>query len=283
MALTARIPAGVDTAGFVPEQWSVDVLDIVKTKLVIAPTFDMTWTVGKGKGDTVNVGILNEPTATEVTVGTPGPVNDIATGTKKSLVIDQWFECPVVLDNMTNLQTQVNLTAKAKDASAYGLAKKIDNYCGSFFSALSGATGHGTDGSAITDDVIIAAVEELDEADVPDEGRVWVLDPSCKADLLKIDKFVRNDYVKGGVIQTGQFGIIYNAPVLISNNLTVNSTGNYGAYYHKRAIAIAIEEQLAAYIVEEKLKHQITINTEALWGVLEMRDTFGTPILTRKS
>lgn len=283
MALSTRLPAGADTAGFIPEQWSTDVLDIVKTKLVIAPTFDTTWVIGKKKGDTMNVGILNEPSATEVTVGTPGVVNDIATGTKKQLTISQWYESPVVLDNMTDLQSQVDLIAKAKDASAYAIAKKIDNYCGSFFSALSGGTGYGTDGSAITDDVIINAVEELDEADVPDEGRVWVLDPSCKADLLKIDKFIRNDYVKGGVVQTGQFGIIYNAPVLISNNLTVNSTGNYGAYYHKRAVALCIQEQMPAYVVEEKLKHQMTINTEALFGALEMIDTFGCPILTRKS
>lgn len=283
MALSTRLPVGADTAGFVPEMWSVDILDIIKTKLVIAATFDTTWTIGKHKGDTINVGILNEPSATEVTVGTPGVTNDIATGTKKQLTISQWWESPVVLDNMTDMQSQVDLVSKAKDASAYAIAKKIDTYCGSFFSALSGGTGYGTDGSAITDDVIIAAVEELDEADVPDEGRVWVLDPSCKADLLKLDKFIRNDYVKGGVIASGQFGNIYNAPVLISNNLTVNSTGNYGAYYHRQAIALAIEENLLSYMVEDKLKHIVTINTEALWGALEMRDTFGVPILTRKS
>jgi N4-gp56 family major capsid protein len=184
---------------------------------------------------------------------------------------------------MTDLQSQGDIVTKAKDASAYAIAKKIDYICGGLFGALSGGTGYGTDGSAITDDVIIAAVEELDEADAPDESRVWVLDPSCKADLLKIDKFVRNDYVKGGVIQTGQFGMIYNAPVLISNNLTVGSTGNVGAYYQKQALAIAIEENMLSYVVEEKLKHIKTINTETLWGVLEMRDTFGCPILTRKS
>ena len=284
MALSTRLPSGIDNAGFIPEQWAIDVLDIIKTKLVIASTFDMTWTIGKGKGDTVNVGILNEPTAREVTVGTPGVTNDIATGTKLQIVMNQWYEAPVVVDNMTDLQSQVDLVLKGKDASAYAIAKKIDYICGGYFSALYGSSGYGTDGVAIDDNVLISAVEKLDEADAPDEGRVWVLDPSSKADIMKIDKFTRLDYGAGDAVVTGMFRKnVYGAPVLISNNLTVGTTGNIGAYYQKRALAIAIQEDMLAYVVPEPLKHIKTVNTEALWGCLEMRDTFGLPILTRKS
>lgn len=283
MAITARIPTGVGTAGFVPELWSRKVLDAVHSRLVVVPLTDHQWEPELIKGNIMNVGILNTVTATEVTVGTEGVIQDIATGTKKQIVIDQYYEAPVVLDDMTDLQSQVNLVKAAQIESGYAIAKKIDSTLCALFSALSGATGYGTDGSAITDDVLIDAVEELDEADVPEDDRVWVFDPSARADIMKIDKFVRSDYGYGDVIPVGQFRKnVYGAPIYITNNLTVNSIGNYGVYMHKKALAIIAQEKNVVDLVRQPLKHQITINTTALWGVKEMRDTFGCPILTRK-
>ncbi|KKK78640.1 hypothetical protein LCGC14_2841560 [marine sediment metagenome] len=281
MAISARIPAGVDNAGFVPELWSVNVLDAVKNNLVIVPIVDHTWEPELTKGDTMNVGVLNTVTATEVTIGTEGVIQDIASGTKKQIIIDQYFEAPVVLDDMTNLQSQVSLRGKAEIESAYAIAKKMDSTLADLFDNLDNAAG--TDGSAITDDVLILAVETLDEADVPGDQRVWVFDPSCKADLLKITKFVSVDFVRSTVVPTGKFGDIYGAPIFITNNLTVNSTGNDGAYLHKEALAIIAQEKMRGDFVRQPLKHQITINTTALWGVKEMRGTFGVHIKTRKS
>ena len=279
--LTARIPAAADAAGFVPELWSQKVLDAVHSNLVVVPLVDHQWEPELTKGDTMNVGVLNTVEATEVTVGSEGVVKDIASGSKKQIVIDQYWEAPVVLDDMTDLQSQVNLVSKAQIESGYAIAKKMDSTLCALFSSLD--TGKGTDGAAITDDVLIDCVETADEADVPEDNRVWIFDPSAKADMLKIDKFVRTDYVREGVVPTGKFGSIYNAPVYITNNLTVNSTGNYGAYLHKNALAIIAQEKSRVDLVRQPLKHQITINTTALWGVLEMRGTFGIYVNTRKS
>ncbi len=281
MAISARIPAGADAAGFVPELWSKNVLDAIHSRLVIVPLVDHTWEPELTKGDTMNVGVLNTVTATEVTIGTEGVISDIATGTKKQIVINQYFEAPVVIDDMTNLQSQVSLRGKAERESAYAIAKKMDSTLADLFDNLDNAVG--TDGSAITDDVLIRAVETLDEEDVPDDQRVWIFDPSAKADLLKIAKFVSVDFVRSTVVPTGKFGDIYGAPIFITNNLTVNSTGNDGAYLHKDALAIIAQETMKADFVPQPLKHQITINTTALWGVKEMRGTFGVHVKTRKS
>jgi len=282
MAITARIPTGADTAGFVPEQWSKKVLDAVRNSLVVVPQVDHAWEAELSYGDTMNVGILNTVTATEVTVGTEGVIGDIATGTKLSIVIDKYFEAPVVIGDMTKKQSQVNMIQKAQGLSGYAIAKKMDSTLCDLFDNLNSNTALGTDGSAITDDVLIAAVELLDEADVPIDGRVWIFDPSSKADIMKIDKFVRSDYGYGDVIPTGAFRKdVYGAPILITNNLTVNSTGNDGVYMHKSALAIIAQEKMKADVVVQPLKHQTTINTTALWGVLEMRNTFGVAICTR--
>ena len=282
MALSARIPSGLDTNKFIPELFSKNVLVAVKSKLVAVPFVNHSYEKELVKGDTLYIPQTNTITATEVTIGTEGVQKNPFNTTAVTLTINQYFEAPVTIDYMSRRQSQVDLVSKAEDESAYAISKKVDTTVCDLFSALSDGTGYGTDASAITDDVLISAVEELDEADVPEENRAWIFDPSCKADIMKIDKFVRSDYFASDVIPTGGFRKdVYGAPILITNNLTVNSTGNYGAYLHRDAIAIVISENLDVDRVDQPLKHQLVLNTTSLWGVIELRDDFGCPILTR--
>jgi len=284
MALSARIPAAIDTAGFVPETWSKQVLDAIHSRLVVVPRVNHQWEPELKLGDTMNVGILNTVTATEVTIGTEGTVKDIATGTKLSIVIDQYYEAPVVIGYMSRNQSQVNLIAKAQREAGYAVAKKMDSTLCDLFSTLNSSTRKGTDGSSITDQTLIDAVEVLDENDVPEDDRVWIFDPSAKADIMMIDKFVRSDYGYGDVVPTGGFRKdVYGAPILITNNLTAATTGAYGVYMHKEALAFIGQENNRMDLVDQPLKHQVTVNCTSLWGVLEMRDTFGCAVFTRKA
>uniref|UniRef100_A0A6M3K120 Putative capsid protein n=1 Tax=viral metagenome TaxID=1070528 RepID=A0A6M3K120_9ZZZZ len=240
---------------------------------------DHSWEPELTYGDTMNVGILNTVTATEVTIGTEGIISDIASGSMVPIVVNQYYEAPVVIGDMTTRQSQVNLLAKAQRESGYAIAKQMDTSIAALFASLN--TVRGTDGTSLTDDLLIASVEEMDEDDVPTDNRVWIFDPSSKADLLKLDKFVRLDYIRTPVVANGQFGDIYGSPIFITNNLAAATTGSYGCYLHKEAIAFIGQENNKVDRVPQPLKHQVTINTTALWGVKEMRDTWGVPIYTR--
>ena len=282
---TTKVPSGIDTAGFIPELWSKKVLEAVHSRLVVVPVVNHTWEPELVQGDTMNVGILNTVTATAVTIGSEGSALDPMTGSMVPIVVNQYYEAPVAIEYPGRRQSQVKIEAEAQRESGYAIAKAIDSSLCALFSALSSGSILGTDGSAITDDVLIEAVEQLDEADVPEDDRVWIFDPSARADLMKIDKFVRADYGYGDVIPVGGFRKdVYGAPVLITNNLTaVGGTGNYGVYMHRDALAIIAQENNQIDRVEQPLKHQVVINTTALWGVKEMRDTFGVAIYTRKA
>ncbi len=284
MAISARIPSGLDTNKFIPELYSKNVLVALKSKLVVVAVVNHSYEAEMVMGDTLYIPQTNTVTASEVKIGTEGvQKNPFNTGAK-TLTIDKYWEAPVTIDYMSRRQSQVNVISKAEVESAYALSKKIDSTLCDLFPSLNGDTVRGTDGSAWTDDILIAAVEEVDEADIPEENRVWVSDPSVKADILKIDKFVRNDYFASDTVVTGMFRKdIYGAPLLITNNLTAVSsgTGSYGVYMHRDALAIAIQENLDVDRVEQPLKHQLTINTTALWGVTELRDVGGVPIYTR--
>ncbi len=282
MAISARIPVGLDTNKFIPEMFGKNVLVAVKNELVVVPFVNHSYEADLVKGDTLYIPRTNTVTATEITIGTEGVVKNPFNTTAVTLTIDQYYEAPVTVDYMSRRQSQVDLVGNAELESAYAISKLVDSTLCALFSALSGGTGYGADGSAITDNILISAVEELDEADTPEKGRAWILDPSAKADFLTIDKFVKSDYFASDVIPTGGFRKdIYGAPLLITNNLTANSTGNYGAYLHRDALAIVISENLTVDRVDQPLKHQLTINTTSLWVVVELRDTFGCPILTR--
>ncbi len=282
MAISGRIPAGLDTNKFIPELFSKNVLKAVKNKLVVVPVVNHTYEKELVKGDTLYITRTNTVTATEITVGTEGVQKNPFNTTAVTLTINQYFEAPVTIDYMSRRQSQVDLISNAEEEEAYAIKKVIDTSLCDLFSTLNGSSVAGTDGSAWTDPILIAAVEKLDENDAPDEGRVWVSDPSVKADILGIDKFVRNDYFAGDTVVTGMFRKdIYGAPLLVTNNLTAATTGNYGVYMHKDALAIAISENMEVDRVDQPLKHQLVINTSALWGVVELRDTFGYPIYTR--
>ena len=223
-------------------------------------------------------------TATEVTVGTEGVQSDPTT-TGLTLTIDKWYEKPYTVDYMSRRQSGVDIVALAEKESGYAISKKIESTVCDLFSSLGETAGiKGTNGSAWTDDVLIACVEILDEADVDAGERVWVGDPSVKADIMKIDKFVKADYFASDAIPTGGFRKdIYGAPLVTTNNLTAVGTGAgaYGVYMQREALAIVIQEDMSVDRVEQPLKHQVVINTTALWGVGELRDLAGVAIYTR--
>ncbi len=283
MAISGRIPSGLDADKFIPEIFSKNILMALRKKFVVVPLVNHSYESEIQKGDTLYITQSQTGTATEVTIGTEGVVSD-PTDSPKTLPIDKYYEKPYVVDYMSRRQSQIDIVSVAEIESAHAIIKKIDSTLCDLFQYLNGSTVRGSDGSKWTDAVMIAAVEELDEADVDPEGRAWVGDPSTKADIMGIDKFVHADYFASDAVPTGQFRKdIYGAPLYTTNNLTavLSGTGSYGCLLQKDALAIAIQENMQVDRVEQPLKHQITINTTALWGVTELRDLAGIPIYTR--
>ncbi len=282
MAITGRIPTTLDTNKFIKEIFSKNVLVAVKSKLIAVPVFNHSYEADLVKGDTLYISKTNTVTASEITQGKELPDSNAFNTTAVTLSIDKYYGAKHTIGTMDRRQSHIDLLSEAETENAYAVQKQIDSTVCALFSALHGSSTAGTDGSAWTDVVMKAAVEYLDEQDAPDENRVWIGDPSTKSDILGIDKFVRQDYFASDVVPTGTFRKdIYGAPLLTTNNLTAASTGSYGVYAHRDAIAIVIQENPNSFIEEQKSLHQVIVETDALWGVVELRDTFGYPIYTR--
>jgi hypothetical protein len=269
------------TAGFIPAKFSKDVLMHTKSSLVVADSVNTTFRDDLSYGYTVTIPVFSEGSASEVTPGTALTPTDSA-GTPVTLTVNKWYGIAHEISEMSKIQSFADYFGKCAQSQGYTVAKKVDTDLGALFSALSSSSVYGSAGQTFTDDIILEIMEGLDEADVP-EPRVIIGDPSTRVDIFKIDKFIRVDYVRTPSVPTGKIGDIYNMEVKITNNLTAASTGNYGAMMHADAIGLVMQQSPTVQTIVEPIKHRSVIQTKVIYGVGELRDTFGKAFYTRES
>jgi len=269
---------------WVPAIYSKKVVEHTQSKLVVVESFNTDYRDDLRVGSVVYIPVTQAQSAGSVSAGTELTGGDFST-TGKSITVDSWYGARTEVSEMANIQDAAGYLEKSAKSCGYAIAKQLDTAAGALFSTLNGSSVYGSDGQTLTDDMIIAMMETLDESDVPEDDRCIITDPSSRADIFKIDKFVRNDYVRNPVIPTGQLGSIYNMPVKITNNLTAVTagTGNYGVMAHRDAIAIVVQKEPYVQKIVHELEHEIVIQVKIIYGVAELRDDFGYPFYTRKS
>jgi len=285
---TDRRPSDALTGQLVPEHWSAKVINHLRTALVAEQVVSTDWQEQLAKGDILNIPVLAELTGAAVDVTADGVLtnmNTTFTTTAETITIDTWWEVPVQVDDSTGRQTQVpSLLEKAAENAAYAWRKKLDSDVFALNSSLR-STWAGTDGQTFTDDILVALMEGLDEADVP-EARSLVGDPSMIADSRKIDKFMTFDYSTSPLRLAGYRGRIdaYGLPVYMTNNLTAATTGNYGALLNKEAIGLIVQSPMDVEKWREPRRHSWIINTSGFYGVDVLRASpSGAYFYTRKS
>jgi len=271
------------TAKFIPEQFNQEVLIHTMSNLVVANAFTHRFQKSLKKGYKVSIPVLSEGSVTEVTPGTQPTAQDLA-GTAVSITVDKWYEMTVDASPLTEIEDHADYLNTAAKSCAYSIDKKVDTDVGSLFSTLASSSVYGSEGQEFTDQVFRSLVETLDTADVPDEGRFLIGDPSTKYDMLGIDKFVRQDYINGAPTSNGQFGQLYNAKVFITNNLTAATTaGNYGVYSHPDAIGVVIQKGPNSKYHDLGWKFSHIIIVDCAWGKAVLRATFGKSFYTRSA
>lgn len=269
---------------WVPKIFSKQLIGHTTSKLVVAESVNHDYERDLRLGDQVYIPCTTEPSTTDVTPGTQITASDVTT-TGKTLTVNQWKGVLTEVSEMARIQDAVGYLEKTAVSQSYAVQKAIDTALGALFSTLYSSSTYGADGQELTDAIILTLMQNLDEGDVPEDDRCIIADPSSKSDVLKIDKFVRNDYVRQPVVPTGQFGAIYNMQFKITNNLTAVSsgTGNYGVMMHRDALACVVQKYPYSQKIDEPKYHRILLQTKVIYGVGELRDTFGRSFYTRKS
>ena len=268
-------------ANWIPDIWSKEVISDVEKNLVLGALCDRTYEIfAREGGDKIVVPNLFEITATATNTALDATLYD-AVQNVTNIAIDQKFHTGVSVDDYNQIQSNPKYFEKVKTKLAYGLAKQVDINIGALFNALS--THKGAVHSALTEDVIISAYEALNLADVPVNDRAWVLDAESETDLLKLDYFVRMDYVPGSVVTNGFSGRkILGAPVYFTTNLDIIDVNAHAAIYmHREAFGLIIQLPIKMENARWWQRFSDVLTANILFGVAKMRDSFAVCINTR--
>ena len=188
------IRSEVNTAGFVPEVWSDEIIAAYKKNLVAANLIKKMNMKGK-KGDVVHFPAPARADAT--TKAAEAQVTLIQeSGTEKTVTINQHYEYSRLIEDFAEVQALSSLRRFYTDDAGYALSKRIDSdilvlgreaqggaATNAYTKAYIGGDGNtlyvdaNNNESAITDAGFRRAIQRLDDADVPMDNRNFVIPP----------------------------------------------------------------------------------------------------------
>ena len=193
---------------------------------------------------------MSNPIVAFKSSGTAMTYNAI-TETQQTLSIGKQAYVSFLIEDFVDVQSDIDLRSKYTDKAGYSLMATVEGDATSgLVSLLSGHSNTvGTLGADPTVDTLIDAKSNLDRADVPMTDRYGYFSPGFHNALLKIDPMVSADY-RSDAMSANENGYfvkpMYGAKIAVSN-LAANNPGvagqAYGAFSHKRGIALIIQRE----------------------------------------
>jgi len=240
---------------FIPELWSDEIIATYKSNLVLANAVTRMNHNGK-KGDKIYIPTPERGDAYAKAAATAVTLQ-YKTETNTYVTIDKHYEYSRLIEDIAEIQALASMRQFYTDDAGYALARRVDR---SLFSlafylqggadtddTVYGAAVQGNDGTtvfdgdnattsaitcALTDAGIRKMIQTLDDADVPQSERVFVIPPVEKKNMLGLARFTEQAFVGesggGNSIRTGKIGSVYGVDVLVSTNcpyVMVDATG----------------------------------------------------------
>jgi len=304
------IQSNVNTAGFIPEVWSDEIVAAYKKNLVAANLIKKMNMKGK-KGDVVHFPAPARGTASAKAANTE--VTLIAeSGTERTVTINKHFEYSRLIEDFAEVQALSSLRRFYTEDAGYSLATQIDTDVIRLGRLCQGGTWNGTDATfayangfiggdgatafdatantntgnetALEDAGIRRAIQRLDDQDVPMSGRFFIIPPVARNVLMGLARFTEQSFTgesgSANTIRNGQIGDIYGVKVYVSTNADTATTAGTGDVNPRVCLMAHPEfgvlvEQLGIRVqTQYKQEYLGTLLTaDTLYGVGELRDT----------
>jgi len=285
-------------ATFIPEIWSDEVIAAYKSNLVLANLVKKMSMTGK-KGDTIHVPKPTRGTANAKAANTAVTIQN-SVESEVLININKHFEFSRLIEDITEVQALASLRQFYTGDAGYGLAKQVDNdlfdlgksfgngdgssfvNTGSF--QINTSTGvleaYDADGTAdigaFSDAVFRGLIQKMDDADVPMDGRSFIVPPSLRNAIMGIDRYTSTDFVNGKSVETGKIGNLYGVDVFVSTNVPTLETGVRGAQLIHKDTSVLAEQQAVRSQTQYKQEFLGTLYTaDTLYGVQVMRPEAG--------
>ena len=235
--------ANADT--FIPEIWSDEVIASYQQNLVLANLVKKMKMTGK-KGDTIHIPKPVRGAASAKLANTQVNIQANVEG-ELTVVIDKHFEYSRFIEDIVEVQAMSSLRKFYTGDAGYALATQVDDHLfelGKSFGDGDGAdwtnsnvltpNAGGTDveayngtaaAGAFTDAAFRAAIQQMDDADVPMDGRSFVIPPVLRNAIMGIERYVSSDFVNSGKVPGGKVGELYGVDIYVTTNAPANADG----------------------------------------------------------
>jgi len=285
-------------AKFIPEIWSDEVIAAYKSNLVLANLVKKMSMTGK-KGDTIHVPKPTRGSAHAKVAETAVTIQN-SVESEVLININKHFEFSRLIEDITEVQALASLRQFYTGDAGYGLAKQVDDdlfTLGKSFGdgdgsswvtsasfqinttsgALEAYDADGTaDIGAFSDAVFRGLIQKMDDADVPMDGRSFVVPPSLRNAIMGIDRYTSTDFVNGKGVETGKIGNLYGVDVFVSTNVPTLESGVRGAQLIHKDTNVLAEQQAVLSQTQYKQEFLGTLYTaDTLYGCQVMRPEAG--------
>lgn len=281
-------------AVFIPTIWSKEVQRATQSTLVLANLVKRFDDDVQDGGDTVNIPIVSNITATAKAANTQVTLN-APTENKITMSINRHFESSYLVEDRLKVQAKYKILEEYSPKAGYAIGAKIDSDLAGLYSGLSQTVGNST--TKITDANLLRGIQYLDDADAPQTDRYFVIRPAGVSNLRLLDKFSRWDALGivpnpasgagglangSGVVRrigpNGLVGVVYNVEVYMSTNIVTESGTSdtvHNLLFQKEALALALQEKPRMQFQYKQEYLGTLATTDAIWGFVEFRDAFG--------
>jgi N4-gp56 family major capsid protein len=301
-------------ATFIPQIWSDEVIAAYQKSLKMAPLVKKMTMKGK-KGDVIHV---PKPVRGSASAKGEAAAVTIQANLEDELTvtINRHFEYSRLIEDIVEVQALQSLRRFYTDDAGYALALQVDTDLFNVGTAFGdgtlnlapGVTGTAWENSNVyfndatngltnyTDDTVTASdvfddaalrglIKKMDDANVPMDGRVFIIPPALRSEIMGTSRYVSSDFTDPRTVQSGLIGSLYGIDVYVSSNCPViedaasNSAATVdmrGAFLmHKDAIILA-EQMSVRSQTQYKQEYLSTLYTaDTLYGVQAYRPEAG--------
>ena len=299
-------------ATFIPEIWSDEVIAAYQKNLKMAPLVKKLPMTGK-KGDVIHIPKPIRGAASAKVADTAVNIQANVEG-ELQISVDRHFEYSRFIEDIVEVQALNSLRQFYTEDAGYQLALKVDtdlmnaatgfgdgtldlaapsgadweNSNSYFFDAaatggtplsLFDANGGAHDvaaGDNFTDAGFRQAIQLLDDADVPMDGRCIVVPPVVRNTIMGTERFSSSDFVSGQTVNTGLIGNLYGVDVYVSSNCPTLETNVRGCILMQKDALVHAEQMSVRSQTQYKQEYLSTLYTaDTLYGVQVYRPEAG--------
>jgi len=298
-------------ATFIPEIWSDEVIAAYQKNLKMAPLVKKLPMTGK-KGDVIHIPKPIRGAASAKVADTAVNIQANVEG-ELQVSVNRHFEYSRFIEDIVEVQALNSLRQFYTEDAGYQLALKVDtdlmnaatgfgngtmdlaaptgadweNSNSYFFDAAAtggtplslfdAAGGHSVAaGDVFSDAGFRQAIQLLDDADVPMDGRCIIVPPVVRNTIMGTERFSSSDFVSGQTVNTGLIGNLYGVDVYVSSNCPTLQSNVRGCIMMQKDALVHAEQMTVRSQTQYKQEYLSTLYTaDTLYGVQVYRPEAG--------